>query len=68
MPVTMKNIAQEVGVSQATVSYGLTGRTDQSISVGTRRSIAEAAERLGYRPNRVARAMVTARTGAYAVP
>jgi LacI family transcriptional regulator len=58
----MKDIGQEVGVSQATVSYVLNGRADQSISAATRRSVTEAAERLGYRPNRLARALVTART------
>ncbi len=63
MPATMNDIAREVGVSQATVSYVLSGRPDKSISEPVRASIFEAAERLGYRPNRLARAMVTAHTG-----
>ena len=62
MSATMTEIAEEVGVSRATVSYVLNGREDQSISPATRRAVAEVAERLGYRPNRLARAMVTART------
>jgi len=59
----MEDIAREVGVSQATVSYVLNGRADKTVSAHTRDLILEAAERLGYRPNRLARAMVTAETG-----
>lgn len=63
MAVTMADIAQEVGVSQATVSYVLNGRGDKTVSAQTRRLVVEAAERLGYRRNRLARAMVMAQTG-----
>ncbi|MDR3711162.1 MAG: LacI family DNA-binding transcriptional regulator [Capsulimonadaceae bacterium] len=49
-----RDIANLAGVSQATVSYVLNGRQDQSISDQTRRRVLDAATRLRYRPNRLA--------------
>src|SRR5689334_12292567 len=54
---TMRDVARAVGVSQATVSYVLNGKPDARISPDTRRRVLEAAARLEYRPNAIARAM-----------
>ncbi|HUI72647.1 MAG TPA: LacI family DNA-binding transcriptional regulator [Spirochaetia bacterium] len=51
MPVTMKEIARKLGVSIATVSRVLSGSED-SVSDEVRKTILEAADRLGYRPRR----------------
>lgn len=61
MPVSMQDIAQELGLSRAAVSYVLNGRTDRSISAATRSLILDTAARMGYRPNRLARAIATTR-------
>ena len=55
--ITSADVAREVGVSRATVSYLLNNTPGQSISAQTRRRVLEAAERLGYTPNRNARAL-----------
>ncbi len=60
---TLKTVAAEVGVSTATVSFVLAGRSDIGISEATAQRVHEAAKRLGYRPNRSARAVRTGRTG-----
>ena len=60
--VNSKDVAREAGVSQATVSYVLTGREDQTIRAETRRKVLDAAELLGYFPNLAARALVTGKT------
>lgn len=49
MPVTMREIAEKVGVSKNTVSLALRGH--RSISVATRERVRAVADRLGYRPN-----------------
>lgn len=59
MPVTQKDIAREVGVSQATVSDVLHGRPRGRVSDETRRRILETARRLAYRPNASAQALRT---------
>lgn len=58
--VTLKDIAQELGLSVKAVSTGLnnTGR----LSPETRRKIQEAARRMGYTPNVAARSLVTHRS------
>ena len=62
---TMKAVAQEAGVSTATVSYVLSGRSGggPGISEATVERVHAAVERLGYRPNTSARAVRTGRTG-----
>lgn len=60
---TIKTVAAEAGVSTATVSYVLAGRTKSKgsgISETTTERVRAAAARLGYRPNQAAR---TIRTG-----
>lgn len=56
-PATLKDVADMVGVSQATVSYVLNGKTAARISEATRRRVLEAAAQLRYRPNAIAVAM-----------
>lgn len=60
--VTIRDIAEKVGTSTATVSKVLTGRGGDLISDQMRRKIREAARELGYRPNLAARALATGRT------
>src|SRR3989442_15472768 len=57
---TIYDVARLAGVSTATVSRALNG-TGQ-IAPATRASIEEAVERLGYRPNTIARSLVTKST------
>lgn len=52
MRITLKNIAEEAGVSQMTVSRILNGKADGQVSDAVRRRVAEAAERRGYKPGR----------------
>src|SRR5690606_10368372 len=65
MPITQKDIAQQIGVSQRLVSYALNGQT--GVSAAMRQRILQAANDLGYAPNRMARALVTGRTGQIAL-
>lgn len=58
--VTMSDIARQAGVSRATVSYVLNKRHNGvRIPDDTRRQILELAAEMGYRPNELARAVVT---------
>ena len=50
MAKTLKQLAQEAGVSIATVSKVVNGR-DEHISEATRKRIRELVENSGYRPN-----------------
>jgi len=60
---TRDDVARQANISGATVSRVLSGRTDLSIAPETRAKVLEAAEKLGYRPNVAARALMTGRTG-----
>lgn len=59
-PFTATDLARLLGLAQSTVSMALAN--DARISAETRAKVAEAAARLGYQPNRVARAMRTGRS------
>jgi DNA-binding LacI/PurR family transcriptional regulator len=59
-PVTSYDVARRAGVSQSAVSR--TFSPDASVSKAMARRVREAAEELGYRPNRLARAMITGRS------
>jgi DNA-binding LacI/PurR family transcriptional regulator len=62
-PVTMQDIARAAGVSQSTVSRVLNDApTSVPIAAETRERVREVAERLGYRPNPLARGLRGART------
>jgi len=60
--VTSKDVARAAGVSQATVSYVLNGRRDQTISAVTQEKVLAAAHRLGYVPSAAARSLRTGRS------
>ena len=57
-----EDVARAAGVSRATVSYVLNGRTDQSIPEETRSRVRLAAQALSYRPNRLARSLQRGQT------
>jgi len=63
-PVTLRDIANRVGVGTATVSVVLNGaKSGTKVSQATRAAVIEAANELNYRPNAVARSLRTRRTG-----
>ena len=57
---TLADVAQAAGVSVGTVSRALNGR--DGVRAETRQRIQEAAQRLAYRPNAVARGLLSGRT------
>lgn len=59
--VTISDVAREAGVSIATVSRVMQGRVSVSAELAER--VRSVAQRLGYRPNPVARGLATGETG-----
>ncbi len=62
MPVTAKELARELNLSQPTVSRILSGDTNHRAAAATRERVMEAAKRLGYQPNAVASSLRRGRT------
>src|ERR1700676_77022 len=60
MPVTIKDVARESGVNISTVSRAL--NNSYGVNEQTREHVTAVAARLNYRPNRVARGLVTGRS------
>jgi LacI family transcriptional regulator len=60
MPVTIYDVAREAGVSMATVSRVVNG--NPNVKPVTRKKVLAAIERLGYRPNAVARGLASKKT------
>jgi LacI family transcriptional regulator len=60
MPVTIYDVAREAGVSMATVSRVVNG--NPNVKPTTRKKVLAAIERLGYRPNAVARGLASKKT------
>ena len=58
---TLKDIGDELGLSAATVSRALNGFPE--VSERTRKMVQDMADRLNYRPNRIAQKLVTGRSG-----
>jgi len=63
--MNLKELAGNLGLSQTTVSRALNGYPE--VNESTRRRVAEAAARLGYRPNASARRLATGRAGAVGI-
>ncbi len=53
----MADIAQQLGISRATVSYVLNERESELISTATRERVLAAAQEMGYRRNRAAQSL-----------
>lgn len=62
MPVTAKDIARELQLSQPTVSRILSGDPAHRVAQATRQRVEETARRMGYQPNAVARSLRRGRT------
>src|SRR5690625_3773173 len=60
MSVTIYDVAREAGVSMATVSRVVNG--NPNVKPSTRKKVLDAIERLGYRPNAVARGLASKKT------
>lgn len=60
MAVTIYDVARDANVSMATVSRVVNG--NQNVKPSTRRKVLESIERLGYRPNAVARGLASKKT------
>src|SRR5271165_2538733 len=60
MPVTMKDIARDLGVSVVTISKVLRNHSD--IGEETRKRVLDRVKELNYRPNLSARGLVTGHT------
>ena len=60
MPVTMKDIARDLGVSVVTISKVLRNHSD--IGEETRKRVLERVKEMNYRPNLSARGLVTGRS------
>src|SRR6202035_5175894 len=65
MPVTIKDVARESGVNISTVSRAL--NDEYGVHPETREHVLAVADRLKYRPNRVARGLVTGRSNTLAL-
>lgn len=65
MRITREDVAREAGVSASTVSYVL--NNSRQLSENTVRRVHEAVERLGYKPDMIARSMVKSSTHQLAV-
>ncbi|MHB8636220.1 MAG: LacI family DNA-binding transcriptional regulator [Fimbriimonadaceae bacterium] len=61
MPVTIKDIARHLGVSVSTVSYALNGGP-RPVRNDVRDKVLAAASALDYRPNHLARTLITGRS------
>lgn len=61
MASTIKDIAKKLNISVSTVSYALNDGP-RSVPEDVKRRVLEAAQELKYRPNRVARSLITRRT------
>jgi LacI family transcriptional regulator, galactose operon repressor len=60
MPIRMKDVAQDLGLSVVTISKVLPNHQD--ISPETRARVLKRIKELGYRPNWAARSLVTGKT------
>jgi DNA-binding LacI/PurR family transcriptional regulator len=61
-PLTAKDIALELGLSQPTVSRILAGAVGYRVAPETRKRVLDTAARMGYQPNAIARSLRQRRT------
>lgn len=66
MAITIKDIAKRLNISVSTVSYALNGGP-RSVPQELKERVLEVAREMNYRPNRVARSMVTGRSNTIGV-
>ncbi|MHC4256596.1 MAG: LacI family DNA-binding transcriptional regulator, partial [Planctomycetota bacterium] len=60
---TLKSVAQELGLSESTVSRVLNGHADKyRISSKTKKAVLRLADKLQYSPNRLARSLRLSKT------
>lgn len=64
---TLRDVADAAGVHPATVSRALNPGSRSLVNDATAKRVLRAAERLGYRPNPIARSLKTARSGSVGV-
>ena len=62
MASTLKEISQAAGTSVSTASLILNGRQAHRFTAATQEAVLQAADRLGYRPQRAAQSLVTGKT------
>src|SRR5215207_1403589 len=60
--VTLRQVAEEAGVHAGTVSRALNPATRDLVNAATAQRVDEVAQRLGYRPNPLARGLKTRRS------
>ncbi len=65
--ITRRDVAELAGVSASTVSLVLNNTPNTRISEDTRKRVMAAADKVGYRPSAVARALVTGKTNTIGV-
>ncbi|WP_433567137.1 LacI family DNA-binding transcriptional regulator [Nocardia sp. CA-151230] len=65
---TSADVARLAGVSRATVSYVLNGRSDERVRPQTRDRVLAAVRELGYAPNATARTLRTGRSNTVLMP
>src|ERR1700722_6739812 len=66
MAGTLKDIARQLNLSISTVSYAL-NNGPKPVSDSVRERVRELASEIGYKPNRIARSLVTRRSGVIGV-
>ena len=64
---SIQEVAEAAGVSLTTVSHALNHVASARVAEATRQRVREAAERLGYRPSRLARGLRMQRTNTIAL-
>src|SRR5690625_5730086 len=57
-PITLRDVAEQAGVSVSTVSLVLNAKANARIGQKTREQVIATAETLGYRPNALAKSLV----------
>lgn len=62
---TAMTIARQLGVSKSTISRAL--KDDRSISESVRKKVVKLAREIGYRPNAIARSLITGQSGVIAL-